>query len=114
MDQTLPTREAPVAERTSYVQILRSTALIGGSSGLNLLVGIVRTKAIAMLLGPAGIGKKCLLAVAGASAAGLEVLHARASELERSSPSASYDSSWSGSAAAGRWSRCATEERNWP
>lgn len=43
-------------ERPSYLQILRSTALIGGSSGLSLLFGIVRTKAVALLLGPAGIG----------------------------------------------------------
>jgi len=42
--------------RSTYRQILRSSALIGGSSGLNLLIGIVRTKAMAILLGPAGFG----------------------------------------------------------
>ena len=56
MDPGLPTRDGHDADRTSYVQILRSTALIGGSSGLTLLVGMARTKAIAMLLGPTGIG----------------------------------------------------------
>jgi enterobacterial common antigen flippase len=40
----------------SYRQILRSSALIGGASALNLAVGIVRTKALAVLIGPAGIG----------------------------------------------------------
>jgi PST family polysaccharide transporter len=55
MERTLPPRESP-GERASYSQILRSTALIGGSSGLNMLVAIVRTKAVALLLGPAGIG----------------------------------------------------------
>ena len=56
MDGTLPTRDGHDTDRPSYVQILRSTALIGGSSGLTLLVGMARTKAIAMLLGPTGIG----------------------------------------------------------
>lgn len=56
MDRTLPTRDGHDADRPSYLQILRSTALIGGSSGLTLLVGMARTKVIAMLLGPTGIG----------------------------------------------------------
>lgn len=42
--------------RTSYRDILVSTALIGGSSGLNVLIAVVRTKAFAVLLGPGGIG----------------------------------------------------------
>jgi enterobacterial common antigen flippase len=41
---------------TSYGQILYSSALIGGSAALNLAVGALRTKAMAMLLGPAGLG----------------------------------------------------------
>jgi antigen flippase len=43
-------------ETGSYGQILKSSALIGGSSVLNIVIGIVRTKAMAMLLGPAGFG----------------------------------------------------------
>ena len=49
----------PVPESThkpTYVEILKSTALIGGSSAINVLLGIVRTKVIALLLGPAGVG----------------------------------------------------------
>jgi PST family polysaccharide transporter len=42
--------------RTSYGQILKSSTLIGGSSVLNTAIGIVRTKALAVLLGPAGFG----------------------------------------------------------
>ena len=37
-------------------RFLKSSALIGGSSVLNIAIGIVRTKAMAMLLGPAGFG----------------------------------------------------------
>ena len=48
--------DSAAGERPSYVQILRSSALIGGASGLNLLVAVARTKAIAMLLGPGGVG----------------------------------------------------------
>jgi len=41
---------------STYRQILKSTALIGGSSLVNVAVGVLRTKAMAMLLGPAGFG----------------------------------------------------------
>ncbi|MGA8620646.1 MAG: O-antigen translocase [Candidatus Sulfotelmatobacter sp.] len=42
--------------KQSYSQILKSSALVGGSSVLNIGIGVVRTKAMAMLLGPAGFG----------------------------------------------------------
>jgi antigen flippase len=44
------------AEKETYGQILKSSALVGGSSVVNIAVGIVRTKAMALLLGPAGYG----------------------------------------------------------
>jgi PST family polysaccharide transporter len=40
----------------SYTQILKSTALIGGSSVVTVLFAIVRNKAMALLIGPAGVG----------------------------------------------------------
>lgn len=43
-------------EESTYPQILKSSALVGGSQLLNIAIGIVRTKAMAMLLGPAGFG----------------------------------------------------------
>lgn len=39
-----------------YRTILKSTALIGSATAINIGIGIVRTKAMAMLLGPAGYG----------------------------------------------------------
>jgi len=60
--QTAPSREPPTSEaigslqKHSYVQILRSSATIGGASVVNVAIGIVRMKAMALLLGPAGIG----------------------------------------------------------
>lgn len=41
---------------SSHAQILKSSALIGGSSAINLVIGMVRTKAMALLLAPAGYG----------------------------------------------------------
>src|SRR6185295_6650918 len=41
---------------SSYTQILKCSTLVGGSSVLNTGIGIVRTKALAVLLGPAGFG----------------------------------------------------------
>jgi enterobacterial common antigen flippase len=46
---------APPAKQT-YGQILKSSALIGGSSLLNVAFSVVRTKAMAVLLGPSGYG----------------------------------------------------------
>jgi O-antigen/teichoic acid export membrane protein/glycosyltransferase involved in cell wall biosynthesis len=43
-------------EKGSYVQILKSSALVGGAQVANIAIGIVRTKTMALLLGPAGFG----------------------------------------------------------
>src|ERR1700741_230585 len=51
-----PKLESPPSVKGSYGQILKSSALIGGSQVANIAMGIVRTKAMAMLLGPAGFG----------------------------------------------------------
>jgi PST family polysaccharide transporter len=40
----------------SYRQILKSSSLIGGSSLINMAIGMVRTKFVAVLLGPSGVG----------------------------------------------------------
>ena len=48
--------ETATNEKHTYGQILKSSALIGGSSVVNIAIGIVRTKAMAVFLGPAGFG----------------------------------------------------------
>jgi len=55
--ESLP-KPAPnaAAEQPSYSQILKSSTIVGGSTVLNTAIGIVRTKALAVLLGPAGFG----------------------------------------------------------
>lgn len=50
LDQTLPHKAH------SFRDILRSSAIIGSSSAINVLIGMVRTKAMAVLLGPEGYG----------------------------------------------------------
>lgn len=40
----------------SYTHIFKYTSLFGGVQGLNILIGLVRNKFVAVLLGPAGIG----------------------------------------------------------
>ncbi len=47
--QTNPTKNP-------YGQILESTTVVGGSQAINLILGVIRTKILAVLLGPAGIG----------------------------------------------------------
>jgi antigen flippase len=44
------------AEPTSHKQILKSTGIMGGEQAIVVLSGIVRSKIIALLLGPMGIG----------------------------------------------------------
>jgi len=60
IDQPLPRLVEEDAEaktkQTSYRQILKSSALIGGSQVLSIGIGVVRTKAMALMLGPAGFG----------------------------------------------------------
>ena len=48
--------DVKVKEKGSYGEILKSTSLVGGSQVINILIGIVRTKFMAVLLGPAGVG----------------------------------------------------------
>ena len=57
--------ELPPAERAApasragahtYGQILKSSALMGGSTVANIAVSVVRAKAMALLIGPAGVG----------------------------------------------------------
>src|SRR6516164_3517189 len=45
-----------VTKKQTYGQILRSSAIVGGSTMINVGIGIVRTKAMAILLGPGGFG----------------------------------------------------------
>ena len=40
----------------SYGQILKSSSIIGGAQGINYLIGMVRIKVVAVLLGPSGVG----------------------------------------------------------
>jgi antigen flippase len=48
--------KAPPAEGNSYRAILKSSALIGAASLVSVVFGIVRTKAMAVLLGPSSFG----------------------------------------------------------
>ncbi|MDP3334163.1 MAG: O-antigen translocase [Methylococcaceae bacterium] len=43
-------------EVASYRRILKTSSIIGGSSVINILIGLARTKVLAMLLGPSGVG----------------------------------------------------------
>ena len=55
--EALPRMDPPAHEgKKSYGQILKSSALIGGSSVVGIGIGVIRTKAMAVLLGPAGVG----------------------------------------------------------
>jgi PST family polysaccharide transporter len=61
------------ASNESYRQILRSTTILGGASFINIVLRILRTKFLAILLGPTGIGLwaifNSIAEVAGAVAA---------------------------------------------
>ena len=43
-------------EKRSYGQILRSSSIVGGAQAINYVIGLVRVKVVALLIGPAGVG----------------------------------------------------------
>lgn len=45
-----------VSSSDSYRQILKASSIIGGAQGINLLLGMVRVKFAAVLIGPVGVG----------------------------------------------------------
>jgi len=45
-----------VSTEKSYAQILKSSSIMGGAAGINLILGMVRTKFAAVLIGTSGIG----------------------------------------------------------
>ena len=49
-------RRARLPAMSSYRQIFRSSAIIGGASAITIVIGIVKVKVLAVLLGPAGVG----------------------------------------------------------
>lgn len=44
------------AEKQAYSRIMKSSSIIGGAQGVNLLIGMVRVKFVAVLIGPLGVG----------------------------------------------------------
>lgn len=44
------------AQKNTYGQILRSSSIVGGAQAANYLIGLVRVKLVATLLGPTGVG----------------------------------------------------------
>lgn len=55
-DAAAPTVAGSGKSSGSYAQILISSAVIGGSSMLSIGIGVIRTKLLAIMLGPAGFG----------------------------------------------------------
>ena len=51
-----PANSAPGSAASSHRQMLKSSAIIGGASVINIAVGLFRTKIAALILGPAGVG----------------------------------------------------------
>ncbi|HLY41662.1 MAG TPA: O-antigen translocase [Terracidiphilus sp.] len=56
MAQTPDTEPVTDAGSGTYGEIVRSSALIGGSSALNMGLSLIRTKVFALILGPTGFG----------------------------------------------------------
>jgi len=51
-----PKQRAMSEQKRSYGQILRSSSIVGGAQAINYVIGLVRVKAVALLIGPAGVG----------------------------------------------------------
>ncbi len=55
-DTTSRAIESDVIPKDSYGEIIESSAMIGGSSLLSIAIGVIRTKVMAVMLGPGGFG----------------------------------------------------------
>ncbi len=55
-EQAVAAEAIPLPEDTSHRQIIRSTGIIGMSQVIVTISGIIRTKIVAIVLGPAGVG----------------------------------------------------------
>ncbi|EKB49154.1 O-antigen translocase [Cecembia lonarensis] len=58
-------------DKSAYRQIMKATSIFGGVQVFQILIGIVRSKFIAVLLGPAGMGLAGLLQAGNGMIAGL-------------------------------------------
>ncbi|HEY0666710.1 MAG TPA: oligosaccharide flippase family protein [Sphingobacteriaceae bacterium] len=58
-------------QRTSYRQIIKSTSVFGGVQVFNIILNIIRSKALAIFLGPVGMGISGLLLTAITLVAGI-------------------------------------------
>lgn len=56
IEQIAEGNEKQVIERSSYRDILKSSAIIGGSTIFSIVMRILRMKVLAVILGPSGIG----------------------------------------------------------
>ncbi|MHB8474368.1 MAG: O-antigen translocase [Gammaproteobacteria bacterium] len=63
-----------MSEGNSYRQILRSSTILGGATVVNILVSLLRTKVVAVVLGPPGVGLIGLLQSLMATASELSAL----------------------------------------
>ncbi|MEZ8120605.1 O-antigen translocase [Vibrio splendidus] len=43
-------------QNKNYSRIMKSSSLIGGAQGINMLIGMIRVKFVAILIGPVGVG----------------------------------------------------------
>jgi antigen flippase len=59
----VPVEEAETVEKretTSHAEALKSTSVIGGSTAIVMLIRVLRTKILALLLGPGGVGLEAI------------------------------------------------------
>src|SRR5690554_2005181 len=47
-------------KRTSHLEALKSSTVIGGSTAIIMIIRMIRTKVIAVLLGPSGVGLEAI------------------------------------------------------
>jgi len=58
--ERVTSEEADAASASSKVEALKSTSIIGGATAITMVVRMVRTKVLAVWLGPAGVGLEAM------------------------------------------------------
>jgi hypothetical protein len=72
-------------DKTAYRQIMKATSIFGGVQVFQIIIGIIRSKFIAVFLGPTGMGISGLLQVSIGMIAGLTNFRLSSSTIKSNS-----------------------------
>ena len=56
LDPSAPDIVSDSSESSSYREVVNASSIVGGAQVINMIISLIRTKLVALLIGPTGIG----------------------------------------------------------